>query len=121
MSAGDASPLARVLQAMSRPTRLIRGKDVDADAAVDEALFDCDEERALSAAAAEVRQQLSRDMGVSEWLAAMDNLVEPVDAFFTNVFVMAEDETVRRNRLALVRDVAQLSNGVLDLAELPGF
>lgn len=34
---------------------------------------------------------------------------------------MCEDEGVRRNRLALLRDVAGLTKGVLDLAQLPGF
>jgi glycyl-tRNA synthetase len=34
---------------------------------------------------------------------------------------MAEDEAVRRSRLALLRDVAALPKGVMDLAQLPGF
>lgn len=34
---------------------------------------------------------------------------------------MAEDEGVRHSRLALLRDVAALPRGVLELAELPGF
>ena len=37
------------------------------------------------------------------------------------VFVMAEDAAVRANRLALLRRVAALPDGVLDLGELPGF
>jgi glycyl-tRNA synthetase beta subunit len=34
---------------------------------------------------------------------------------------MCEDEAVRRNRLAFLRDLADLTNGVMDLAQLPGF
>jgi glycyl-tRNA synthetase beta subunit len=35
--------------------------------------------------------------------------------------VMAEDEAVRRNRLALVYAVAALPDGLLDLSQLMGF
>ena len=55
------------------------------------------------------------------FLAACEGLVAPIDAYFDKVFVMAEDEGVRRSRLALLRDVAGLARGVLDLAQLPGF
>jgi len=37
------------------------------------------------------------------------------------VFVMCDDAAVRQSRLALLRDVAALPRGILDLAELPGF
>lgn len=37
------------------------------------------------------------------------------------VFVMCEDEAVRRNRLAFLRDLAALPKGVMDMAQLPGF
>lgn len=37
------------------------------------------------------------------------------------VFVMCEDEKVRRNRLAFLRDLAGLTRGFADLSQLPGF
>ena len=48
-------------------------------------------------------------------------LVEPTDAFFDKVFVMCDDEGMRRNRLALLRDIAALPSGIINFAELPGF
>ena len=42
-------------QALGRPTRIVRGKTVDASWVVSEALFDCDEERALHAALVQVQ------------------------------------------------------------------
>ena len=48
-------------------------------------------------------------------------LEEPVTRFFDNVFVMAEDERVRRNRLALLQKLAAFTDGIVDLQELPGF
>ena len=53
--------------------------------------------------------------------AAVSGLSAPIDAFFDKVFVMTDDEAVRRNRLALLRDVAGVASGYFDLAQLPGF
>ncbi len=53
--------------------------------------------------------------------AQVEPVAGPVDAFFDTVFVMCEDAAVRANRLALLREVAALPCGVLDLAQLPGF
>jgi glycyl-tRNA synthetase len=48
-------------------------------------------------------------------------LEEPVTKFFDNVFVMAEDERVRCNRIALLRQLAAFTDNIVDLEELPGF
>jgi glycyl-tRNA synthetase len=48
-------------------------------------------------------------------------LVAPTAAYFDKVFVMTDDEAVRRNRLGLLRDIAELPKGVLNFAQLPGF
>lgn len=120
LQAGDASPLPVVTTALSRPTRLVRGKDGGA-AAVDAALLSCEEEERLWEAVQEVKGQLHAEMGVKQWVGVVSALVGPVDDFFTNVLVMAEDDAVRANRLALSREVAGVSEGFVDLAELPGF
>jgi glycyl-tRNA synthetase beta subunit len=44
-----------------------------------------------------------------------------INTFFDKVLVMAEDEQVRQNRLALVGEVANLSDGIADLSKLEGF
>jgi len=54
-------------------------------------------------------------------LAATAELVEPVDAYFDKVFVMTDNEQVKRSRLALLRQIASLSEGILDFSQLPGF
>uniref|UniRef100_N1R5H1 glycine--tRNA ligase n=1 Tax=Aegilops tauschii TaxID=37682 RepID=N1R5H1_AEGTA len=48
-------------------------------------------------------------------------LIQPLEDFFNNVFVMAEDEKIRNNRLALLQKVASLTKGIADLSVLPGF
>jgi glycyl-tRNA synthetase beta chain len=48
-------------------------------------------------------------------LKALSELAEPIDVFFTDVLVMAEDENVRQNRLALLARIASLARQVADL------
>jgi glycyl-tRNA synthetase beta chain len=43
---------------------------------------------------------------------------EPVDAFFTDVMVMAEDPKLRANRIALLRELHGLMNQVADISKL---
>ena len=40
---------------------------------------------------------------IDDFLVAAEQLLDPVDAFFENVFVMTDDLAVRQNRLALLR------------------
>jgi glycyl-tRNA synthetase beta subunit len=48
-------------------------------------------------------------------------LREPVNRFFTDVLVMAEDPAVRQARLALLQRIAALPDGIADLSQLQGF
>jgi glycyl-tRNA synthetase len=52
---------------------------------------------------------------------ALRMLKEPINRFFTDVLVMAEDPAVRQARLALVQRVAALPDGIADLSQLQGF
>jgi glycyl-tRNA synthetase beta chain len=45
-------------------------------------------------------------------------LKAPVDAFFDKVMVMAEDKTLRQNRLALLADLRKAMNRVADISKL---
>lgn len=45
-------------------------------------------------------------------------LKEPVDVFFDSVMVMVEDDVLRRNRLALLRDLRNAMNKVADISRL---
>lgn len=52
------------------------------------------------------------------YLKTFAALKAPVDAFFESVMVMAEDPAIRRNRLALLRDLRTEMNRVADLSKL---
>ena len=58
---------------------------------------------------------------VTELAAVLRDLKEPINRFFTDVLVMAEDPAVRVARLALVQRIAALPDGVADLSVLQGF
>jgi glycyl-tRNA synthetase len=58
---------------------------------------------------------------VDEFLNTVVKLIPSITAFFDKVLVMAEDKAVKENRLGLVGQVANLSNGIADLSKLEGF
>ena len=77
--------------------------------------------QALHAAYLQVADQVSPDSSVDELFTAFLPLVEPITVFFDNVLVMAEDEALRANRLALLQRIAGLTTGIVDLSKLQGF
>jgi glycyl-tRNA synthetase beta subunit len=122
LAAGESGPLRAAMTALSRPTRIVRGKEIDPSWRVDASKFEGPEEAALHEALREAQGKLAGGgKSVPEWLDAVGGLVSPIDAFFEKVFVMCDDEGVRRNRLALLRDVAAVADGYFDLSQLPGF
>ena len=58
---------------------------------------------------------------IDKFLNIVVKLIPSINAFFDKVLVMAEDEKVRQNRLALVEQIAGLSDGIADLSKLEGF
>ena len=65
---------------------------------VDESLFENAEEKALHAAV----ENLTLSDDLTDNIEGLFALSPVIDAFFDNTMVMAEDETVRANRLALL-------------------
>ncbi|KAJ1692807.1 hypothetical protein LUZ63_009505 [Rhynchospora breviuscula] len=112
---------AKVVEAYSRPTRIIRGKSISADLEVDEALFEKSEEKALWSAYLEVASRIHPEVDIGTFVQESLLLLKPLEDFFENVFVMAEDEKIRNNRLALLKKIAGLPKGITDLSVLPGF
>ncbi|HXF84837.1 MAG TPA: glycine--tRNA ligase subunit beta [Anaerolineales bacterium] len=76
------------------------------------------EEKRLYEALQGVNRQPST---INEFLEAVVKLIPYINAFFDKVLVMADDEQVRQNRLALVGQIANLSHGLADLSKLEGF
>ena len=76
--------------------------------AIDEALFENDQEKALAAAVSSL--ELTEDMaGNLDKLFALSPVIA---AFFDNTMVMVEDEAVKANRLALLKALADKASAV---------
>jgi glycyl-tRNA synthetase beta chain len=52
------------------------------------------------------------------YLTTFSVLKSPIDAFFDSVMVMVDDPTLRRGRLALLRDLREAMNRVADISKL---
>ncbi len=116
-------PESQSLVAANKRVDNILRKDAGMDSpsalpAVDTSLFELTAERDLHAALLDAREDSSRLVDSGDYEAALlrlSRLQEPVDRFFDQVMVMAEAESIRRNRLALLR---QLQAQFLDIADI---
>ena len=88
---------------------------------LDSAALTDDTEKQLAAeipeTAATVRQ-LREQKNYADALAQVSRLRQPVDAFFDKVMVMVDDERVRANRLALLRDLLNEFSTIADFSEI---
>jgi glycyl-tRNA synthetase beta chain len=82
---------------------------------VDPALFEDGAERALSRAVESAATAAGDD---ETRLRGLAGLRGPVDRFFDDVLVMAEDPRIRGNRLALLRDTLSLFYRIADISKL---
>jgi len=71
-------------------------------------------------AAIEIAEPLFATREYAQAMKELARLRGAVDAFFDTVLVMAEDEAVRNNRLALLAQLRRLFLRVADLSRLPG-
>jgi glycyl-tRNA synthetase len=108
----------RVLTAYLRPARIGRDRDISGEVNPD--LFEAEEERAIWKEYQEARQRIFPTSSLAEFVEAFDPLAEPIDQFFSSVFVMVDDEAVRQNRLLLMQAFADLQTGIVDLTEIQG-
>ena len=88
---------------------------------VSESLFRADEERVLDS----VMDTVVKDMGLMieghNYKSAIDvmmKLTDPINAFFEKVLVMDKDEAVKKNRLALLREIWLTVSRLADLSKL---
>jgi glycyl-tRNA synthetase beta chain len=117
-----ALPEAPALAAANKRVGNILKKSDDAPVAeVNPALLAEDAERALFAALGAVGPKAEAAFDSGDYtgsLQALAALKGPVDAFFDDVMVNAEDPALRANRLALLRALHGAMNRVADLSRL---
>jgi glycyl-tRNA synthetase beta chain len=113
--AADFEPLAI---AFKRVGNIIKGGVANA---VQSELFEADCEQALASAVETARQTVADQVGRGDYGAALQTIAglrEPVDAFFDGVMVMAKDDRIKANRLALLTQVASLFADIADFTRI---
>ena len=108
-----------ILPAFSRCVRIIR--DLEDTFSVNPGRFETQSEEQLFAALTGAEKEMGALVTVDAFLNALVPLVPVINHFFDEVLVMAEDEAIRHNRLALMQRITALADGVADLSYLEGF
>lgn len=112
---------AKVAERTSRIVKSVRGMDLPA--AVDATTLKEPAEKELWAAWSKVGPQIREQLKgrrFQEATQTYSTLYPTVHTFFEKVFVMDENIDLRRNRLALMKEIYQsLSGGFADLSKLP--
>ena len=107
--------------ANKRIANILRQADVTETGDVSEKRFEDDAERALYDALVAAEQAVRPLLDERDYTRALQSLAalrEPVDGFFDDVMVMADEEAVRTNRLALLSAVRALFLDVADISRL---
>jgi glycyl-tRNA synthetase beta chain len=86
-------------------------------------LFEKDAEKELHAAVKKAAAKVTEEKRAGRYQEALEEIAglrKVVDQFFVDVMVMAEDEAVRNNRLALLAELLREFTTIADFSELAG-
>ncbi len=114
----DFEPLA---SAFKRVVNILRKTTVDDTRTPDPGLFTTDAENSLYDAYGRIKVQVDRSIeagDATQALRMIATLREPVDRFFEDVMVMADDPAQRTNRLALLNTLAALFTRMADFSKI---
>ncbi|WP_426687339.1 glycine--tRNA ligase subunit beta [Rhodanobacter ginsengiterrae] len=123
---GRCAEAASLAAANKRVANILRKQADEAGAQpigrnVDPARFEAGAERELADALASAQQDNAAALAAGDYaavLARLSRLQAPVDAFFENVLVNADDPAVRANRLALLNQLKTQFGAIADIALL---
>jgi glycyl-tRNA synthetase beta chain len=107
--------IRKILEKAALPARALHN--------VDDKLFEKDVERELHATVRKAAAKVIEDKRAGKYLEALEEIAglrRIVDRFFEEVMVMAEDEAVRKNRLALLAEIMREFTTIADFSELGG-
>ncbi|MCO7245807.1 glycine--tRNA ligase subunit beta [Halomonas sp. Mc5H-6] len=113
---------AALAAANKRVSNILSKQEHDGSTLVDQSLLHEPAEQALFKAVTSSQQLVTPLFAAGDYQQALDALAtlrEPVDNFFDQVMVMADEESTRRNRLALLASLQALFLEVADIAQLP--
>ena len=113
---------AALAAANKRVSNILSKQEHDGSTQVEASFLQEAAEKALFEAVTASQQQVAPLFAKGDYQQALDALAtlrEPVDAFFDQVMVMADDDAIRRNRLALLASLQALFLEVADISQLP--
>lgn len=114
-------PEADAIAAANKRVNNILNKQGSSSDQVEESLLTDEAEQKLFKALSKVKadcQAYFDDQNYADYLKNLAQLKEPVDTFFDQVMVMADDGQLRQNRLSLLQNLKQLFGQCADLALL---
>jgi glycyl-tRNA synthetase beta chain len=118
---GDFAAVSAAFKRMKNILSQAKEKGIIAGPDVDAALLTEPEEKALAERSAELARKVKGLRGEKNYTVALEQIATlrpQVDAFFEAVMVMAPDEAVRANRLALLEKVLRDFSGIADFSEI---
>ena len=122
LQAFKALPECQSLVAANKRIRnILRKAEASQAEPVSAALFEHPAEHELNAAIVEAARAIAPLIAGQDYVPALHRLAQlraPIDGYFEAVMVMAEDLSVRRNRLASLQELSQLFLQVADVAVL---
>ena len=115
---GTGAGMQKAVQAFTRISNLMKHATTEV---INEKLFTVDAERSLYQEYTVARQTIDHMIVAKNYpgvLGVMVHMAQPIDLFFGEVMVMAEDIEVRNNRLALLKAITNLTTGIADLSKI---
>ena len=106
--------------ANKRITNILKKSGVTAGQVYQEVMVE-DSEKKLYADILSVKPVADRQFASGNYTGTLQTLAtlhDDVDAFFTNVMVMADDPKLRNNRIALLKELHSMMNQVADISKL---
>jgi glycyl-tRNA synthetase beta chain len=107
--------------AFKRVVNILRKTEFDPDRYPDATLFEQASEGHLLEAYEKVKKDVDRLLflgDISQALPLVASLRAPIDRFFDEVLVMAEEPALRQNRLSLLQAIARLFNQFADFSKI---
>ena len=114
-------PEAQSLAAANKRITNILKKNENAFGEINPALLQESAEQRLYGALTDTRNEVDKAFAAGDFtgtLKALAALRDDVDAFFNDVMVMAEDASLRTNRLSLLNTLHGMMNRVADISKL---
>ncbi|HWM27192.1 MAG TPA: glycine--tRNA ligase subunit beta [Woeseiaceae bacterium] len=112
---------ASLAAANKRIANILRQAGIENYPAIDTGLLSDEAEKDLYSAVQAAKQSVApllEERAYAEALKALAELRQPVDKFFDQVLVMADEAALRQNRLALLAELRALFFGIADISRL---